>query len=105
MKFNSSGSPVTTFQQQFATALSNATTTNGAYKKPLEGTSIEVSANGAVWTLDSTNEQLVGVSNVGLPSASISFDKFWTFQFRMIGRCRQLGGSRADLQALQRRES
>jgi hypothetical protein len=68
-KFNSSGSLVAQFQQQYATALNVSAS---SYTQPLTALLYEISASGTIWVLDDVYGQLVGVSNVGLPTASTS---------------------------------
>ena len=68
LQFNSSGSPVTAFDLAYSAALASST----AYYAPLSSKQIAVGASGTVWTLDSINAQLVGVSNVGASNAVVS---------------------------------
>ena len=62
-RFNASASLDSTYQARYASALNSSS----AYMRPLKAELYAVSASGTVWAMDSLNEQLVGVSNVGPP--------------------------------------
>ena len=71
VKFNSSGSPLTSFETQYSNALATGLPSSN-YTAPLYSELVRVGVSGTVWTLDYFDAQLVGVSNVSSPNATVS---------------------------------